>query len=89
VSGNFRVNSSQALVKAALEGIGLVRLSGFMVSDELTKGTLISVLPEYCPQDIDIHAAYPNQRYIPPKVKVFIDFITKRFNSDLYWNKAN
>ncbi len=88
VAGNLVINSSQALVKAAIAGVGLVHLSSFIVTEELKKGTLISVLDPYCARDIDIHAAYPNQQYLPSKVRVFIDFLIERFNSDNYWNQA-
>lgn len=87
VIGSLRVNSSQALVKAAIAGIGLVKLSSFMVTDEVKSGALISVLSEYCERDIDIHAAYPNQRFLPSKVRMFIDFLIERFRSEYYWNK--
>jgi DNA-binding transcriptional LysR family regulator len=87
VAGNLRINSSQALVKAALAGIGLVKLSSFMVTEEVKTGALISVLNDYCARDIDIHAAYPTQRYLPSKVRVFIDFLIERFNADYYWDK--
>jgi DNA-binding transcriptional LysR family regulator len=89
VSGNLAINSSQALVKAAIAGIGLVKLSSFLVTSELKNGSLLSVLRQYCPSDIDIHAAYPNQRYVPSKVKLFIDFLIERFNKDNYWHKKN
>ncbi len=87
VSGNLRINSSQGLVKAALAGVGLVKLSSFMVTEETKSGRLISVLDDYCERDIEIHAAYPNQRYLPSKVRVFIDFLIARFRSDYYWNE--
>lgn len=87
VTGNLRVNSNQALVIPALAGIGLVKLSSFMVTDEVKEGSLISVLQDYCARDIDIHAVYPNQRYLPTKVRIFIDFLIERFNRESYWNK--
>lgn len=85
VSGNLRINSNQGLVKAALAGVGLIKLSSFMVTEEVKTGKLISVLTKYCEHDINIHAAYPNQRYLPFKVRVFIDFLLERFNSEIYW----
>ena len=87
VSGNLRINSSQGIVKAALAGVGLAKLSSFMVTKEIKNGSLISVLSEYCQRDIDIHAAYPNQRYLPSKVRLFIDFLIERFRSEHYWSE--
>jgi len=88
VTGTFRVNSSQALVQAALAGMGLVRLSSFMVTTEVKEGRLLSVLPAFCPRDIDIHAAYSAQRYVPSKINVFIQYLKERFSSDHYWDKS-
>jgi DNA-binding transcriptional LysR family regulator len=87
VSGNLRINSNQALVKSALAGIGLAKLSSFMVTEEVKSGKLVSVLQEYCARDIDIHAVYPNQRFLPSKVRLFIDYLIERFNADNYWDK--
>ncbi len=88
VKGNLRINSNQALVKAAVAGIGLAKLSSFLVTEELKNGTLQEVLSPYCEHEIDIHAAYPKQRYLPFKVKLFIDFLIERFQSETYWNKG-
>lgn len=84
VSGNLKINSSQALLKAAVAGLGIVKLSSFMVTEEIKNGTLEAVLNNYCEKDIDIHAAYPNQRYLPYKVRLFIDFLIERFKSEGY-----
>jgi DNA-binding transcriptional LysR family regulator len=86
ISGNLRINSNQGLVKAALAGLGLIKLSSFMVTEEVKQGTLVSLLNSYCAQDINIHAAYPNQRYLPSKVRVFIDFLVERFRQENYWH---
>lgn len=86
VSGNLRINSSQGLVTAALAGNGLIKLSSFMVTEEIKNGSLMSVLEDYCERDIDIHAAYPHQQFLPSKVRVFIDFLIERFQSERYWN---
>ncbi len=87
VNGNLRMNSSQALVKAAVAGLGIAKLSSFMVTEEIKKGTLQEILSAYCERGIDIHAAYPNQRYLPYKVRLFIDFLIERFRSEGYWDK--
>lgn len=88
VSGTLRINSNQGLVIAALAGMGLIKLSSFMVTEELKTGTLVSVLNNYCQHDINIHAAYPYQRYLPSKVRVFIDFLYERFNTEHYWKNS-
>lgn len=88
VSGNLRINSNQGLVKAAIDGLGLVKLSSFMVTEEIKTGKLLSILNNYCEHNINIHAAYPSQRYLPYKVRIFIDFLLERFNSENYWKSV-
>ncbi len=81
VSGNLMINSSQALVAAAVSGLGIIKISDFMVTKELNNKTLINVLDEYCLSDLAIYAVYPNQRFLPKKVRVFIDFLITSFSN--------
>lgn len=87
VSGNLRINSSQALANAAVAGVGIVKLPGYMVNREIQSGKLISILKQYCPKDIGIYATYPYTQYPNLKVKVFIDFLADRFSGEKYWNE--
>lgn len=87
VSGNLRMNSSQALAHAAVSGLGIVKLPGYMVTREIQSGKLISILKQYCPKDIGIYATYPHTKYPNKKVKVFIDFLADRFSGEKYWNE--
>jgi DNA-binding transcriptional LysR family regulator len=88
VTGNLKANSNEALARACLAGVGVARLSSFMATEEIKSGKLVSVLSEYCPRDIAIHAVYPNQRHLPYKLRVFLDFLVNRFDLDDYWNKT-
>jgi len=88
IKGNLRINSNPALVKAAVMGLGLAKLSSFLISEEVRRGALEEVLCDYREDPIGIHAAYPNQRYLSFKVKLFIDFLGERFQSDSYWNQG-
>lgn len=87
VTGNFEVNSSLGLARAAAAGTGLAKLPGYMISDDIHQGRLETVLNDYCPRDIGIYAVYPQNRLIAPKVKVFIDFLAERFANENYWNE--
>jgi DNA-binding transcriptional LysR family regulator len=80
INGNFKANSNEALARACLAGLGIARLSSFMVTEEIQNGKLVSLLDAYCPRDIAINAVYANQQHIPRKLRVFIDFLVQRFN---------
>lgn len=87
VAGNFKANSSQALAEAAVAGLGIVKLPGYMVTHEIVEKKLESVLNEYSPKDIGIYAVYPHHRHLPPKVRLFLDFLAERFGEEHYWNE--
>lgn len=85
IKSKFASNSSQSLESAAVAGIGIVFLPGYMMSKHIKQGKLISLLDEYCPNNMGIHAVYPATRHLATKVRVFVDFIAERFQSENYW----
>jgi len=87
VKGNLMSNNGRALIEAAVSGLGLVFLPGFMVTPQIKVGTLISILNDYCPHGIGIHAVYPHNRYLATKVRSFIDFLIEKFSDDAYWEE--
>jgi DNA-binding transcriptional LysR family regulator len=86
VRGRFRVNNGDALREAALAGVGLVMLPTFIIGRDLQAGTLVAVLGEFVPQTIAIHAVYPHNRHLSPKVRAFVDFLVERFGPRPYWD---
>lgn len=87
VKGNFTSNNNRALIQSAINGMGLIQVYSFMVSEAVCQGKLHEVLENYKEPQTYIHIAHPTQRYLPYKVKLFIDFIIKRFNNTGYWDK--
>jgi len=87
VNGNLMSNNGNALIEAAVAGAGIVFLPGFMVTPHLKDGSLVSILNEYCPYGIGIHAVYPHNRHLATKVRTLIDFLFERFSPDEYWEE--
>ncbi len=85
IQTNFASNSSQSLEAAAVAGIGIILLPGYMMTKHIKQGKLISLLDDYCPANIGIHAVYPATRHLATKVRLFIDFLAERFQSPGYW----
>lgn len=86
VRGNFSAGSSQVLEKAAVDGIGIVMLPGYMMTKDIQSGDLIRVLEEFCQDEIGIYAVFNQSKHIPPKLRAFIDFLFERFSSEEYWS---
>jgi DNA-binding transcriptional LysR family regulator len=93
VSGHLRANDSEALLDAAISGLGIALLPTWLVAGDLRAGSLISLLSQWewliapGPQRA-IWAVYPPKKVVSPKVKVFLTFLTERFGHPLpYWDR--
>ena len=74
LSGNWRSNNGSALITAALEDIGICRLPELYVREHLESGALVTLLDEYAAAPLPVWMVYPNTRYLPAKVRLFIDY---------------
>lgn len=77
VSGSYQVNNSEALREALLQGTGIGRIPTFIVGPDIAEGRLVRLLCDYHMPSQDIYAVWPERRYLPTKVRVFIDFLSK------------
>lgn len=82
------VQSNNALVNkaAAVAGLGLVYLPTFYVGDELRSGALQPVLGRFVPATHGVYAVYPQRRGLPPKVRVFVDFLRSQLADPPPWD---
>ena len=88
-SGNFKANSADAVYHAALAGLGIARLSEYLVDSDLASGKLVRLLTEYSHETADIMAVYPDRRNLPPKVRVFLDYLIDKLPSAQDWLDKN
>ncbi len=62
---------------AALVGAGVVQLPTIFVSDDVKKGRLVDVLPDWRPQSGIVHAVFPSRRGLLPSVRALLDFFAR------------
>lgn len=84
-SGNFETNSADAAYYAALAGLGIVRLSTYLVGPDLKAGRLVLLLPQYTHEKASILAVYPHRRHLSPNVRAFVDFLVEKFTPVPPW----
>lgn len=77
--GNFEGNSADVVFEAALAGLGIARLSSYLVADSIRSGALVRVLPEYTQKHADIAVIFAERRLLAPRIRVFIDFLVEHF----------
>lgn len=64
-------------------GFGLLQVPRYRVEPDMTAGTLIEVLPDCPPSPTPVSLLYPHSRQLSPRVRVFIDWVTKEFTARL------
>jgi len=69
----MRFNDGEAMVQAAVLGLGLAQVPDYMVADDIAAGRLIEVLPLHRPPSMPIHAVMPGNHMVPVRVRVLLD----------------
>ncbi len=82
---HWHSNSGHCLLAAARDGLGLAYLPDYYLADDIKSGTLVRVLEDWTGIDRDIVAIYQQRRHLSAKVKLFVDFLEERFNSQRPW----
>lgn len=73
------VNNADAYVAACRAGLGLIQAPHYHVAAGLADGSLRQVLGEWLPPPLPLHAVYPSQRQLSPRVRVFVDWLVELF----------
>lgn len=81
ISGPMMVNSPITTRMAALDGLGFALLPDFIAAPEIKSGRLVSLLEDRIDFNGGIFAVYPHRRYLPAKVRVFVDFMVQWFKT--------
>jgi len=89
VKGNMDSDNGDILTKWCLMGYGVALKSTWEVQPFLDDGSLQVVLPHYTPVSHSIHTLYPHARFLPPRVRAFIDFMVETIGSPPYWERPN
>lgn len=89
VNGNVQTNSSEVVREACLAGLGIALRSTWDVGPDLAAGRLKLVLP-HCRGSarVGVYAVYPSRRFLPQKVRVFIDFLSGLYGPEPYWDRG-
>lgn len=80
VRGTVRSNSTETLLQLARQGVGIVAMRDYTVTPDLAAARLVEVLRAFAPASTaQLYALYLPNRHLPPKARVFIDFLAEQF----------
>ncbi|MEJ8859256.1 LysR substrate-binding domain-containing protein [Variovorax robiniae] len=67
-----RLSDGEAMVAAAIGGLGFIQMPMSLVRGPIAKGLLKAVLPSYS-VGVEVHAVWPRQAHLSPRVRYVID----------------
>jgi LysR family transcriptional regulator for bpeEF and oprC len=71
----LRCNDGEAMVQAAVLGLGLAQVPDNMAQAALDAGRVVEVLPRHRPAPTPIHAVMPGNRLVPARVRALLDLL--------------
>ncbi|MCL6706519.1 LysR family transcriptional regulator [Pseudomonas sp. R2.Fl] len=83
VNGPIEVNSPQATLRGARAGLGVAMVPDFIGRPYVESGELVSLFEDFLPNDRGIYAVYPHRRYLPAKVRAFVDYLHGWFRKNM------
>jgi DNA-binding transcriptional LysR family regulator len=83
----IKTNSNEVVRECVLAGVGIALRSTWDIGPELRDGSLQILLPQYrASKDVGLYAVFPSRKFLPAKVRVFIDFLAGLYGSSPYWD---
>ncbi|MEI9898894.1 MAG: LysR family transcriptional regulator [Hyphomicrobium sp.] len=77
VAGSLHVNNSEALLVAAVSGLGVASISQFIAGDAIAAGKLKPVLTRFTAPGPPVHAVYAKGQHLSPKVRALAEFLAR------------
>ncbi|MCB1447291.1 MAG: LysR family transcriptional regulator [Rhizobiaceae bacterium] len=88
--GRLATNSSEVVREAVLQGFGIALRSIWDIGEELRSGQLVQVLQAYeGSSNLALSAVYPSRRFLPAKIRAFIDYLASVYGATPYWEQPD
>lgn len=78
VHSRLVVNTAEAAIDAAVDGLGFTRVLSYQAAAEIKAGRLEVLLQEFEPEPWPVHLMYEPRALIPQKLRAFLDFSAPR-----------
>lgn len=86
VNGRFKANSGDALLDAAIRGLGITRTPTFIAEQAVREGRLEMLLPKFPTPEFGIYAVFPSNRYVPHRVRALVEYLAQRIGPKPPWD---
>jgi DNA-binding transcriptional LysR family regulator len=72
-----QIGDGEAMILAAVAGIGLCQMPRCLFEDDIKAGRLIEVLGDFEPEPVEVHAVWPKVSHLRPKVRYVVDELVR------------
>lgn len=79
---SLAANNAEVLKQCAIDGMGITLLPRFVLEEALSDGRLRQVMASCTPTPRGLYAVRPSRRFVPARVRLFIDFLRESFGED-------
>ena len=87
VSGRLQANYGDALLDAAVHGLGITNTPAFIAEQAVREGKLEILLRKFPTPALGIYAIFPSNRYVPHRVRALVEFIAGRIGPRPSWDQ--
>ena len=77
-AGTLTIDDGEAVGQAAMLGMGISQMPGFMAIDALKEGILEEILIDYRPPSVPFTALYLDRRLVSPRIQAFVNFMLEQ-----------
>lgn len=81
IEPHLTVNTADAAIAAAMDGVGIARVLSYQARDALAAGRLVSVLDDAAPPPLPVHLVYQANRRASVNVRALIDAARSHFGT--------
>lgn len=87
VSGRLQANNGDALLDAAIRGLGITSTPTFIAEQAVREGRLEILLRKFPTPALGIYAIFPSNRYVPHRVRALVEFLAGRIGPKPSWDR--
>jgi DNA-binding transcriptional LysR family regulator len=80
--GRIVLGSAEAQVEAVKSAFGIAQLATWLIQDELARGEVIEVLPQFATSGLPLHLVWPKSRQLSPKVDALLTLLSSDLHID-------
>jgi DNA-binding transcriptional LysR family regulator len=87
INGRLRANNGDALIAAAVRGLGIARAPTFIAEQAIREGKLEILLRDFATPEMGIYAIFPGSRHMPHRVRALVDYLATRIGPCPTWDE--